>query len=246
MNFPVSPLDDAAVLEILQHGDLILQGQFARGSNYTFLGEVTAAEVSFRAVYKPRRGEQPLWDFPVGTLAKREVAAFVLSELLGWKLVPPTVYRRKAPLGPGSLQQFIPHDPEYHYFTFSSEDRQRLRPTVVFDLLINNADRKGSHLLTGEGGNLWLIDHGVCFNVEDKLRTVIWDFGGEPIPAELVADVAGMLLRLDPEGDGFAALKPYLRVSEIRALKRRALRLLDGGIFPRMPEDRRAFPYPPL
>ncbi len=100
------------------------------------------------AVYKPGRGEQPLWDFPQGTLVKREVAAYAVSESLGWELVPPTVYRRrKLPLGPGSLQQYVEHDPEYHYFRFSPEDKQRLRPVALFDLLINNADRKGGHVL---------------------------------------------------------------------------------------------------
>lgn len=246
METPLHPLDSAAVLELLQYGDLTLQGQFTHGSNYTFLGEVGCAQGSARVVYKPRRGEQPLWDFPTGTLAKREVAAYLLSELLGWHLVPPTIYRRKAPAGPGSLQEYIFHDPQYHYFSFTAEDRQRLRPAALFDLLVNNADRKGSHILVDAKGHLWLIDHGVCFNVEDKLRTVIWDFSGEPFPAELAADVERTLPRLNAGEDGFAALKPYLRVSEIHALVRRARRLLETGFYPFPPEDRRAFPYPPL
>ncbi|MEN6408895.1 MAG: SCO1664 family protein [Anaerolineaceae bacterium] len=246
METPPPPLDSTAVLELLQYGELTLQGQFTHGSNYTFLGKVVGAQGSVRVVYKPRRGEQPLWDFPTGTLTRREVAAYLFSELLGWSLVPPTIYRRKAPAGPGSLQEFIPYDPQYHYFSFTAEDRQRLRPAALFDLLINNADRKGSHILADANGRLWLIDHGVCFNVEDKLRTVIWDFAGEPFPADLAADVKRVLPRLSAGEDGFTVLKPYLRVSEIGALVRRARRLLDTGVYPPPPEDRRAFPYPPL
>jgi streptogramin lyase len=120
-------------------------------------------------------------DFPRASLARREVAAYLVSEALGWRLVPPTVYRKDGPIGSGSLQLFIEHDPGYHYFTFSDADRQRLHPVAIFDLLINNADRKGSHLLLDPDGHLWLIDHGLCFHREDKLRTVIWDFAGEPI-----------------------------------------------------------------
>ncbi len=140
-------------------------------------------------MYKPTRGERPLWDFPPASLAGREVAAYLVSEALGWRLVPPTIYRKKGPLGPGSLQAFVEHDPEYHYFTFNESDRQRLRPVALFDLLINNADRKGSHVLLDEQDHMWLIDHGVCFHVEDKIRTVIWDFAGEPFPDALCSDL---------------------------------------------------------
>jgi hypothetical protein len=112
------------------------------------------------------------------------VAAFLVSEALGWRLVPPTVYRKKGPWGAGSLQYYIEHDPEYHYFNFTPEDLERLRPVVLFDLLINNADRKGGHW-RGTDGHLWLIDHGVCFHVEEKLRTVIWDFVDEDFPDAL-------------------------------------------------------------
>ena len=234
------------ILEALQHGDIELQGQFLRGSNYTFLAHITGQDYDFQAVYKPTRGERPLWDFPTGTLAKREVAAFEVSEALGWELVPPTIYRRKAPVGPGSLQFFVDHDPRYHYFTFTSEDHDRLRPVALFDLLINNADRKGSHVLLDREQHLWLIDHGICFNVDDKLRTVIWDFAEEPFPPVLLVDLQHLVDLLVPGSDLYPQLKRYLRVSEINALSRRARALIDAPVYPSVPEERRAYPWPPV
>ena len=124
----------------------------------------------------------------------------MLSRALGWDLVPPTVLRPDGPAGPGSLQLFVDADPERHYFTFTEAEKQRLRPAAVFDLLVNNADRKGGHVLLGESDHLWLIDHGVCFHVEDKLRTVIWDFVGEPIPHELFATLRRLRQMLDEGG----------------------------------------------
>ena len=169
-------------LDILSKGELAIKGEFLWGSNYTFLVDVHSEKGELAAVYKPTRGVRPLWDFPDSSLARRETAAFLVSEALGWRLVPPTILRKKGPLGAGSLQIFVEHDPEYHYFNFSEEDRQRLRPVAVFDLLVNNADRKGSHILLDPDRRIWLIDHGLCFHTDDKLRTVIWDFVGEPIP----------------------------------------------------------------
>lgn len=239
-------MDTLAILDALQQGDLELQGQFLHGSNYTFLTHITCSGGDFQAVYKPKRGEQPLWDFPEGTLAKREVAAYWVSQALGWELVPPTVYRRKGPVGPGSLQYYVAHNPNYHYFNFSPEDRQRLRPTVLFDLLINNADRKGSHVLLDDDQHIWLIDHGICFNTEDKLRSVIWDFAGETIPAELIADLRRLIGQLQPGESLFQELSPLLRPGEIRALTHRAETLADSGEFPYPPDERRAYPWPPV
>ena len=166
-----------------------LKGQFLLGSNYTFLVTVHHAGLELPAVYKPSRGEKPLWDFPDNTLAKREVAAYLVSEALGFRFVPCTVLRDDMPLyGPGSLQQYIEYDPEYHYFNFSDEDKARLGPVVLFDLLVNNADRKGSHVLIENGSRrLWAIDHGLCFHEEEKLRTVLWDSAGQEIPPDLRA-----------------------------------------------------------
>lgn len=243
-------LTSSEVLTILQRGKVTVQGEFLWGSNYTFLAQVEHEERKLAAVYKPTRGERPLWDFPVATLARREVAAYLVSEALGWQLVPPTVYRTKGPVGAGSLQQFIEHDAEYHYFNFSKEDQQRLRPTALFDLLINNADRKGSHILIDEDNHIWLIDHGVCFHVEDKLRTVVWDFAGEPIPGELCADLARLNRQLIEENiekpEALDQLHQYLSKDEIRALAGRAKKLVEGNRFPPPNPYRRPYPWPQI
>lgn len=232
------------LIAILEQGELSLQGEFVWGSNYTFLVKIEAPGQPLSGVYKPSRGERPLWDFPRASLAHREAAAYLVSQALGWGLVPPTVYRKKGPYGAGSLQLFIDHDPEYHYFNFSPEDRQRLRPVVLFDYLINNADRKGSHLLVDDQRHIWLIDHGICFHQEDKLRTVIWDFAGQLIPAELQADLKSMLEALAPAASLFQALRVHLTGAEIGALRTRAAWLSASPTFPDPPAHRRAHPWP--
>jgi uncharacterized repeat protein (TIGR03843 family) len=224
----------------LQSGQYSLKGQFMLGSNYTFLVDVQYEGQTHQAVYKPSKGEQPLWDFPNSTLAQREVAAYLLSEQLGFHFVPITVLREDGPHGRGSLQQYINYNVEYHYFNFSNEDRNLLKPVMLFDLLVNNADRKGSHVFFEEDTHkLYLIDHGVCFHEEDKLRTVIWDFAGQAIPDELLAPLS----RADSWSELFES---YLSLSEIAALQNRAEKLLSSGVFPQAPRDRRAFPYPPI
>ncbi|MEZ0396452.1 MAG: SCO1664 family protein [Anaerolineales bacterium] len=229
---------------ILQQGEIELKGQFLPGSNYTFLVTVRYAGKEIPAVYKPVRGEQPLWDFPAHSLAGREAAAYLVSEALGFGFVPPTVLR-DGPFGRGSLQQFIDYNPRYHYFTFRLADRQRLRPVALFDLLVNNADRKGSHLLIQKRTRrLFAIDHGLCFHAEDKLRTVIWDFAGEPFPADLLTALREF--RRDFDGRHAAALAAYLLPDEIAALAARLEALIARPVFPFPPQDRRAFPYPPL
>jgi hypothetical protein len=230
---------------ILLHGELELKGRFVLGSNYTFLVEVHHDGQTLQGVYKPQRGERPLWDFPEESLAGREVAAYHVSRALGWGLVPLTVLR-DGPLGPGSLQQYIEYDPQYHYFNFSESDKERLRPTVLFDLLVNNADRKGSHVLVDAGGHIWLIDHGVCFHEDDKLRTVIWDFAGESIPEALLTSLAALPPALSGNSGLRAELGHYLNPGEIAALQRRAESLLANPVFPHPPRDRRAYPYPPV
>lgn len=240
-------IEDA--LRLLDHGKITLRGEFVWGSNYTFLVDLELEGDQAAAVYKPVRGERPLWDFPATSLAKREVAAFLVSEALGWRFVPPTVLRKNAPLGPGSLQLFIEHDPEYHYFNFSQADIERLRPVALFDMLINNADRKGSHILRDPQGKLWLIDHGVCFHVEEKLRTVIWDFIGQPFPDALCADLAHFAQLLIPQAQDTRVLdklRAYLSAGEIRSLKRRAERLVQSGRFPSPDPYRRPFPWPQI
>jgi hypothetical protein len=243
-----APNDDQ-VLDTLQKGEITVQGEFLWGSNYTFFVKVKHEQSELTGVYKPTRGERPLWDFPTASLAHRETAAYVVSQALGWGLVPPTIYRKRGPAGPGSLQVYIDHDPEYHYFTFSDTDRQRLRSTCLFDLLINNADRKGSHVLIGLDGGVWLIDHGVCFHEEDKLRTVIWDFVGEPIPDDLCADLVALAGKLAGPGvdAGLAEqLKGHLSPVEINAMAERAAALAAAGRFPPPNPYRRPYPWPQI
>jgi hypothetical protein len=240
--FPPQNLQNA-----FQSGQIELQGQFTLGSNYTFLVAVTWQEQSHPAVYKPQKGEQPLWDFPENSLAGREVCAYHLSNFLGWNLVPFTLLRPDGPFGPGSLQQFIEYNPNYHYFNFKPEDKTRLALVVLFDHLINNADRKGSHVFFQKRTrHLYAIDHGLCFHAEDKLRTVIWDFAGQKIEETHQNDLLKMYDALTRPSALLADLQPYLTPAELTALIARGQSLLATGHYPQPPENRRAFPYPPL
>lgn len=239
-------IQNASIVDLLLSGEIKIKGEFVWGSNYTFLAEINKNGEVVQGVYKPSRGERPLWDFPPASLARREAAAYLVSEALGWELVPPTVYRRKAPIGPGSLQLFIEHDPELHYFNLPQVDRQRLRPVVLFDLLINNADRKGSHLLYDNHHHLWLIDHGICFHAENKLRTVIWDFANEPIPEQLLNDLRCFRQLLVPSSDFYKNLQSLLNSQEIRALARRCEHLVSAHQFPAPDPEERSFPWPLL
>ncbi len=239
--------------EIVQHllnGQIEIVGNFPWGSNYTFLVEVFYQSKSHLAVYKPTRGEQPLWDFPTASLAHRETAAYLVSREIDWDFVPITIFRNNGPLGKGSLQYYIPHNPDYHYFNFSYEDIQRLRPVVLFDILINNADRKGSHMIFDGDHKLWLIDHGVCFHVDPKLRTVIWDFVGEIIPQKLCLDLETLLQRYVRNNDNdlffLQLLSEHLGLDEIEMLFKRIEKLLSLKKFPEPDKDRRFYPWPQL
>jgi len=235
------------ILNYLKRGEIKLEGEFVHGSNYTFLVKVHPEEGEpFLAVYKPVEGERILWDFPDNTLAHREVAAFLVSEALGWRLIPPTVFRGDGPFGPGSVQLFIEHDPTLHYFNFGDDEFQKLRPVVLFDMLINNADRKGGHIIFGEENHMWLIDHGLCFNVDEKLRTVIWNFAGEPIPDDLCVSIQRFLIKLEAPSELLAKLGTYLSPEEITALINRTKALISCKEFPFPPKDRRAYPFPPI
>src|SRR5262245_41879906 len=181
----------ADVLALLSDADLSVDGRMPWSSNQTFL--VTVGDNEAKGVYKPVRGEHPLWDFPPG-LFRREAAMWELSQALGWGLVPPTVVR-DGPFGEGSVQLFIPSDFEQHYFTIHEQRpdlHDRLRAICALDLLANNTDRKSGHCLLGLDGNVWAIDHGLCFAADFKLRTVIWDFAGEPIDDALLPGIRGM------------------------------------------------------
>ncbi len=224
---------------LLEHGELSILGRMPWSSNGTFLTEVCGAADATRAVYKPYRGERPLWDFPDG-LFKREVAAYELSEALGWHLVPLTVLRVEAPLGEGSLQQFVDTDFEQHYFTLfeAGEHHDQLQALCVFDLLANSTDRKSGHCLVDADDHVWAIDNSLTFHAEFKLRTVIWEFGGDPIPAPLLDDVS----RFVDDGipDRLAAL---LDPFERDALLARARAVVNDACFPIDGTGRR-YPWP--
>jgi hypothetical protein len=232
------------ILKILKEGKTDLKGQFILGSNYTFLVQLKHQGKTFQAVYKPQKGEMPLWDFPAESLAARECAAFWVSEALGWELVPPTIMRADGPYGPGSYQYFIVHDPQQHYFTFDEATRQRLQPSALFDLIINNADRKGGHILLDKEQHLWLIDHGLCFHAQPKLRTVIWDFSGEKIRDDLLNALRILLDSLQVDSDIHQQLAQLLQKSELDALKSRILFYIEHPVFPPPDEHQRQFPWP--
>ena len=202
-------------------------------------GEPDPAPTPLYAVYKPGRGEQSLWDFPDG-LYRREVAAYVLSEALGWGLVPPTVVRHDGPFGPGSLQLFVAADYEQHYFTLLDEGGHEdlLVTMCAFDIVANNADRKSGHVLLGEAGRLWGIDHGLCFHPRPKLRTVIWDFADEPVPPHLLADLGHLASGLPDE------MAHLLDDDERDAVIDRIDRLTRAGTFPEPLGDRPPYPWP--
>jgi len=231
------------VLEILEHGSVETIGLLPYSSNYAFLATVCLDGVEMKSVYKPRRGERPLWDFPHGTLAARECAAYVISETGGWKVVPPTVLRADAPMGEGSVQQFIPHDPNRHYFVLAEERPADFPSLAAFDIVINNADRKAGHVIEDEAGKLWAVDHGLSFNVEDKLRTVIWEFAGDPLGAELLDRLVALRAKLrDPNGLG-GELETLLSGEEAAATVARTEALIADGHFP-IPESEYRLPWP--
>ena len=222
----------------LEHGELEVVGRMPWSSNATFLAEVRCGEDLVRVIYKPRRGERPLWDFPSG-LDHREVAAYELSEALGWSLVPRTILR-DGPLGPGSVQEFVEADFEQHYFTIYEDETSHpaLRAMCAFDLVGNNTDRKSGHVLRRTDGSVIGIDHGLMFHHEFKLRTVIWEFGGEPVPDALLVDVAA--LADDELPDSLARL---LDPFERDAVRTRARGLVDTATFP-IDETGRRYPWP--
>ena len=239
------PISLNDMLTLLQEGELELQGLLPEGSNYTFLVLVRDGQQRTYGVYKPTAGERPLWDFPPESLARREVAAFLISEVLNWQLVPPTVYRTEGPHGAGSLQFFIHAEPEAHYFNFAEGEHPELRRVALFDLIINNADRKGGHVIKDQSGKIWAIDHGICFHAQPKLRTVIWDFAAQPIPPELLTNLTRLREQLDTDKEVKAALNSLLAPIEISALRRRLNKLISAGLYPE-PGPGRNYPWPPL
>ena len=258
---------DPAALPLLHRGRIDLTGRIVEASNATLMGTVHCDGVSAECVYKPIRGERPLWDFPEGTLAGREVASWLLSEATGWSLVPPTVLR-SGPLGPGMVQLWVETEDELGlvdvvaldavpsgwctvlraYDRYGDPallvhaDTEGLRRLVVLDVLINNADRKGGHVLAGLDGAVYGVDHGICLHREDKLRTVLWGFLGQPLPAA----VLDVLRRVRSELDGAlgATLAEHVTRAEVRAVRKRTDRLLATETFPAPDGNWPAIPWP--
>jgi uncharacterized repeat protein (TIGR03843 family) len=278
----VGHLDLTRVREVLTTGELTITGRITNASNATLYGTVTLDGVTLQCVHKPVAGERPLWDFPDGTLAAREVAAYELSHATGWRIVPPTVMR-EGPWGPGMCQLWIdtPDDDEHDLLALLPEDfdedpeepeaaaqwrpvlsvelgdgrpavlahkaDERLRRIAAFDAVVNNADRKGGHLLVGtaEPGHVYGIDHGLTFNVDDKLRTLLWGFSGEPLGGE----VREVLERLDREmesGELGGRLSELLNAEEVAATRERIRELLEADRIPGPEGRRRPVPWPPF
>ncbi len=228
------------VLRVLASGDVAVEGRMPWSSNTTLLTTVTCGDETLPAVYKPEAGERPLWDYSSG-LWRREVATFVVSEELGWDLVPETLGRVDLPMGEGSLQRFVADaDFAQHYFTLMEDpaNHDRLRQMCVFDLVINNGDRKGGHCLIASNGVIFGVDHGLSFQTSPRLRTVIWDFGGQPIPDTWRAD----LLRV-AEAE-LPALDALLDEDEVGAFRRRCVGVAKLPSIPLVSEEYRHYPWP--
>jgi hypothetical protein len=236
-------LDHGAAHQLLTDGALEVVGRLVEASNTTLYCRISTASAEATCVYKPEAGERPLWDFPDGTLARRELAAYLVSELTGWAIVPPTVYR-DGPYGPGMVQLWIDLDDQVDLIELLSSDDPRLRRMAVFDAVINNADRKGGHLLPTPDGHLYGVDHGVCFAADDKLRTLLWRWAGEPLPPEAVPVLERLKGELGHElGRTLASL---LTADEVAALDQRIARLLGSGRYPMPNPDWPAIPWPPV
>jgi hypothetical protein len=238
----VSPTDPEA-LPFLAEAEMRPLGLMPRASNYTFLVELTDGDRTGLGVYKPRDGEAPLWDFPDGTLCSREVAAYVLARALGWPRVPPTILRA-GPNGPGSVQLFVEPSSGDHFFTLRERCLDEFRPVAAFDVIANNADRKSGHCFPASDGAIWVVDHGVCFGEEPKLRSVIWDFAGDPVPGALLTDVERVSGELR-SGTLRDELGKLLTEDEVQATIGRAEALVRTGRFPN-PGPERAYPWPPV
>lgn len=225
--------------------DFKILGLLHGASNYTFLARLDPHPPSgLTAVYKPARGESPLWDFEAGTLYRREVAAYELSKVLSWPNIPPTVVREKAPHGVGALQIFIDADGR-HFLGQSSAHEDVWIRIALFDVIVNNADRKSGHCLFDAKDKVWVIDHGLTFHTDEKLRTVIWEFSGQPLPDDLCGDLERALLDLE-RGELGKRMRELISPAEVRVLKRRVRGVLDPGW--RFPEPGSAWsiPWPPV
>ncbi|MFN2518573.1 MAG: SCO1664 family protein [Jatrophihabitantaceae bacterium] len=241
---PPVELDVDDAITVLLRGELCVEGRLVDASNATLYCAVSCDGVTAACVYKPVAGERPLWDFPDGTLAEREVAAYEVSAATGWSVVPPTVYR-DGPLGPGMVQIWIAQDETADVVgLIRRRDSAQVRRIAVLDAVLNNADRKGGHLLPTVGGHVYGVDHGVTFHVQDKLRTVLWQWAGNRLPAEIVADLEALRRQLDVAlGE---RLHELLTTREVRRTVRRVDGLLATGRHPEPNDDWPPVPWPPM
>jgi uncharacterized repeat protein (TIGR03843 family) len=239
------PGEDAGALDLLTNGTLEVQGRLVVASNATLYCAVRHAGREAACVYKPVAGERPLWDFPSGSLAGREVAAYKVSVAAGWHLVPPTVFR-DGPVGPGMCQLWIESDETVDVIALArSHDHPALREMAVFDAVVNNADRKIGHLLPDRDGKLYGCDHGVCFGEDYKLRTVLWQWRGRSLPATAI-EALGRLQQELAGGELCAELDRWLSPAEVEATRQRVELLLEHRIHPFPPDDWPAVPWPPV
>jgi hypothetical protein len=238
-----APADDAEALHLLRTGEIDLEGRMLDASNVTLVGTIRAGDVGGECVYKPVAGERPLWDFPDGTLAGREISAFLVSEATGWRVVPPTVLR-EGPFGPGMVQLWIDGDEEVDLAEYVRSDDPALRRMAVFDAVVNNADRKGGHIIPMPDGHAYGVDHGICFSVDPKLRTLLWRWAGRPIPLASLE----VLERLaeDLRGDLGEQLHEHLTRREVRRTQQRVAELLRTKLHPEPSGDWPALPWPPF
>ena len=234
-------LDEDGVLEVLRTAEMEILGLLPYASNATMLTRISSGDMQALAVYKPRRGERPLWDFPSGTLCLRETAAYVVSRMLGWDLVPPTVLR-EGPAGFGALQWFIDECEDADVRELPRTHPDELRRVALFDAVINNADRKAGHLLVDTRGKLWGVDHGVTFNEDPKLRTVVWVYESEPISVDLLTDLEAFAR----SGPSSPLLTELLAAHELDALCERVSTLLATGVYPEPDPGRYHVPWPPF
>src|SRR4051794_41311077 len=237
------PADDAEALHLLQTGEIDLEGRMLDASNVTLVGTIRSGGVGGECVYKPVAGERPLWDFPDGTLAGREISAFLVSEATGWRIVPPTVLR-EGPFGTGMVQLWMDGDPDVDLGAFVRRDHPGLRRMAVFDAVVNNADRKGGHIIPMPDGHVYGVDHGICFSVDPKLRTLLWRWAGKPLPA----DALEVLEKLADElrGDLGEQLHEHLTRKEVRFTQQRVAELLRTRRHPEPSGEWPALPWPPF
>jgi uncharacterized repeat protein (TIGR03843 family) len=238
------PLAVDTALALLRDGALAIEGRLVDASNTTLYAAITHGDTKAGCVYKPIRGERPLWDFPDGTLAYREVAAFAVSAATGWDVVPPTVLR-DGPLGEGMVQLWIDTDLDVDLVELVNEDHPALRRMAVFDAIVNNADRKGGHLLPLPGGHVYGVDHGVTFHEDPKLRTLLWGWRGRRFAAEELAVLDAVRTDLTT-GELGETLRTLLSGPEVAATVHRVERLISTRRFPFPSDDWPAVPWPPF